>query len=123
MRVAIVGSRQCKNILVSDIIKFIPSNCSEIVSGGAYGIDSLAADAAQKLGIRLTEFLPDYDLFGKSAPIVRNTQIVKNCDYLLAFWDYKSRGTRYTITECIKLGVPCKIIEIDESGVIFQKKS
>lgn len=123
MRVAVIGSRKCDNISVDDIIGFIPSNCSEIISGGADGIDSLAADAAKKLGIKLTEFLPDYNRFGKAAPLARNTTIIKNSDYILAFWDYQSTGTRFVITECIKNNVPCKIIEIDENGVVFKKSA
>lgn len=121
MRVAVIGSRSCNNISVDDIICFIPSNCSQIISGGADGIDTLAAQAAKKLNIRLTEFLPDYKTLGKRAPLARNISIIKNSDYVLAFWDYKSTGTRFVITECIKKSIPCKIIEIDENGVVFKK--
>ena len=41
---------------------------------------------------------------------MRNLQIVDNCDYLLAFWDGKSRGTKFAIDYAEKKEVPSKII-------------
>lgn len=57
-----------------------PKECDEIVSEGARGADTLAAEPANNRGIRLTEFLPDYVTYGKAAPIVRNRQIINYAD-------------------------------------------
>ena len=89
MKIAIVGSRDC---IIEDPDAYIPA-CDEIVSGGAKGVDTCAAEFARRNGIRLTEFLPRYDLYGRAAPIVRNRQIVDYADRILIFWNGISRGT------------------------------
>ncbi|MBQ3093893.1 MAG: hypothetical protein IJC52_01865 [Clostridia bacterium] len=102
MRVAIIGSRHAPADAVERIRRHLPPSTSEIVSGGADGIDTAAKEIAHELGIPLKEFLPDYALFGKRAPLVRNDQIVDYADMVLAFWDGESRGTQYVIGECLK---------------------
>ena len=52
MKIAVIGSR---NIEEADIGWYI-SEGDEIVSGGATGVDTCAADYASKNGIRLTVF-------------------------------------------------------------------
>ena len=109
MKLAIVGSR---DLNVKNIDDYIPENVSEIVSGGARGIDSLAAKHAQEHGIKLTEILPDYKRFGRAAPIKRNELIADYADEGIAFWDGKSRGTQSTIKFFEKRNKPIKIIII-----------
>ena len=111
MKIAVVGSRSIKAF---DIKFYIPENCTEIVSGGAKGIDSYAARFAEERGIKLTEFLPDYQKYGRAAPIVRNKEIVNYADEIMAFWDGKSKGTNFVINYCKKSNKPCKIIYIKE---------
>lgn len=106
MRVAVIGSR---NLRVNDLSKFLPEDTTEIVSGGAKGIDSGAARYAKENGIALKEFLPDYASFGRGAPLKRNIQIIEYSDLVLAFWDGQSRGTKFVIDNCKKMGVPVKI--------------
>ena len=108
MRVAVVGSRQLK---VDNLEKFLPSDVTEIVSGGARGVDTSAADYAKRNGLKLTVFLPDYNQYGRSAPIRRNVDIINNSDLVLAFWDGASRGTRFVIEYCRKHNVPVRIFK------------
>ncbi len=98
MKLAIIGSR---NLTVENLDDYIPENVSEIVSGGAKGIDTCAREYAERKGIKLTEFLPDYSRYGRAAPLKRNEQIAEYADEALAFWDKKSRGTEYTL-KCFK---------------------
>ena len=109
MKIAIIGSR---TIDLQNLSDYLPDNISEIVSGGAKGIDTLAAQYAREKGIALTEFLPDYARYGRGAPIVRNKQIVEYADEVLAFWDGKSKGTLSVIKYCEKIGKKCRVIEI-----------
>ena len=106
MKIAIVGSR---NVTVPDIGKYV-SNAEEIVSGGAKGVDSCAAEYARENGIRLTEFLPQYERYGRAAPIVRNKEIVDYSDKIIAFWNGSSKGTLSVIKYAQKTGKPCEII-------------
>ena len=107
MKIAVIGSR---NLHVENLETYLPSDCTEIVSGGAKGIDQSAAEFAKRNSIKLTEFLPQYSIYGKAAPIVRNKQIVDYADRVLAFWDGKSAGTRSVIRYCEKTRKECRII-------------
>ncbi|MBR4032992.1 MAG: hypothetical protein IKJ07_09720 [Clostridia bacterium] len=106
MKIAIVGSR---SVRIEDFGAYISEN-DEIVSGGAMGIDSCAAEYAKRNGLGLTVFLPEYDRYGKAAPIVRNKEIVDYADKVVAFWDGRSRGTLSVIRYAEKIGKPCDII-------------
>ena len=97
MRVAVVGSR---NLIVDDLEKYIPKEATIIVSGGARGIDSCARDYARKKGLIMVEFFPDYEQYGRRAPLIRNDKIVDYADLVIAFWDGKSHGTKYVIDKC-----------------------
>ena len=90
MKVAIVGSRNLTDV---DLARYVPDEADEIVSGGAVGVDRLAAEYARARGFKLTEFLPEYEKYGRAAPIVRNKSIVDYADRVIIFWDGTSRGT------------------------------
>ena len=106
MKVAVVGSRSLR---VNDLGKYLPEGATEIVSGGARGVDTSAREYALANGINLTEFLPEYDKYGRSAPLRRNITIIEYADIVLAFWDGSSRGTKYVIDNCKKRGIPVKV--------------
>ena len=115
MRVAIVGSRNIENEenVYELLCRYVPVNTTEIVSGGATGIDTLAEVYAQRNRLKLTVFKPDYRSFGKRAPLVRNEEIIHYAQYVLAFWDGTSHGTAHTIATCVTFGVPVKVIPLE----------
>lgn len=106
MRVAVIGSR---GLEVEDLSAYLPAETTEIISGGARGIDQCARRYARAHGIKLTEFLPDYATHGRSAPLIRNITIIENSDLVLAFWDGHSRGTEFVIDRCRKKNHPIKV--------------
>ena len=108
MKLAIGGSRSLE---ITDLENYLPENITEIVSGGAKGIDLCAKEFAVEHGIKYTEFAPDYKSYGKAAPIIRNKIIVEYADEVIAFWDGKSKGTKSVIDYCGKIGKP--IIKIN----------
>lgn len=110
MRVAVIGSR---SICVSDLVEYLPEDTTEIVSGGAKGVDSSAREYAQAHDIKLTEFLPEYEKYGRSAPLKRNITIIENADIVLAFWDGKSKGTKFVIDNCHKRNIEVKVYIMD----------
>ena len=110
MKLAVIGSRGLKQVMVDD---YIPDGVCEIVSGGAAGVDSLAKDFALRAGLRYTEFLPQYDLYGRAAPLKRNQLIAEYADAALALWDGRSRGTKYTVELFRRLGKPVTLIIIE----------
>ena len=103
MKVAVVGSR---NLDVINLGKYLPENTTEIISGGATGVDTSAKKYALANDIKLTEFVPEYRKYGKFAPLIRNAQIIDNADLVIAFWDGKSKGTKNVIEKCKQRGVP-----------------
>lgn len=107
MRVAVVGSR---GLSVNNLDDYLPETVTEIVSGGARGVDRSARQYAVAHGIKLTEFLPEYARYGRAAPIKRNLAIVEYADTVIAFWDGQSRGTKSVIDYCQRHGVPIQVI-------------
>ena len=101
MKLAIIGSRKIQDFALSLVV---PTSTAEIISGGAKGVDTIARRFAEERGIKLTEFLPEYSKYGKSAPIIRNKMIVNNADAVLAIWDGSSKGTAFTIDFAKKQG-------------------
>ena len=111
MKVAVIGSR---GLLIENLGDYLPKETTEIISGGAKGIDTCAKEYALRHGLKLTEYLPEYSRYGRGAPLKRNITIIKNADLVLAFWDGKSRGTKYVIDSCKKRNIPVKIYMIDK---------
>lgn len=106
MRVAVIGSRGME---VRDLEKYLPENVTEILSGGAKGIDRCARTYALTHGIAFTEYLPEYERYGRAAPLKRNMEIIKRAELVLAFWDGKSHGTKFVIDNCKKIGTPVEV--------------
>lgn len=101
MKVAIIGSR---TLNVENLGDYLPESITEIVTGGAKGIDFCAEKYAKENGLRLVEFLPEYEKYRRNAPLVRNKLIIEYADEVVAFWDGKSRGTKSVIDTCEKQG-------------------
>ncbi len=127
MRLAIVGSR---SFGVADIPKacvFIHSvisrhinidDVTHIISGGADGADTVAAEYAAGVDhIEMVEHLPDINRFGVSAFNMRNTTIVDDCDVLFAFWDGKSGGTKDSIKQGIAQQKPIYVYNYNKHKV------
>ena len=100
MKVIIAGGR---NFLNYDFLKL---KCDvvlsgrpivEIVSGTANGADRLGERYAKEKGHQVTQFPAQWNKYGKSAGYKRNQQMADYADYLIAFWDGKSRGTKHMI--------------------------
>lgn len=106
MKVAIIGSR---GLSVNNLDNYLPSDITEIISGGAKGVDSSAREYARKKGLKLVEFFPDYNKYGKSAPLKRNDLIANEADIVFAFWDGQSHGTKYVIDYCKNNNIKVKI--------------
>ena len=101
MKLLVAGSRGIREY---DLEKYIPEETTMIISGGADGIDSLAERYADKHRISKLILRPQYNLYGKAAPLKRNEQMVELCDMALVIWDGSSRGTRYTMDYAQKKG-------------------
>ena len=81
-----------------------------IVTGGAKGADKLGKLYAIENKLEYQTFIPDWDMYGKSAGIIRNELMGDFADVLIAFWDGESRGTKHMIDYMKKLNKPVRII-------------
>lgn len=112
MIVAVVGLR---GLIVDNLEDYLPEDVTEIVSGGAKGVDSCARKYALAHNIKLTEFLPNYIRYGKSAPLRRNLQIIDYADVVYAFWDGESCSTRFVIAGYLKRNKKIKLFYTSEA--------
>ncbi|MGI6715608.1 MAG: hypothetical protein ACOX3X_00215 [Eubacteriales bacterium] len=108
MRVAVVGSRS----LSIDISRYIPPGTTEIITGGAEGIDAQAEKYADTHRLSKHIIRPDYAKHGKAAPLYRNQRIVNLADIIIAFWDGESGGTAFTVKYARQVKKPLKIYKI-----------
>ena len=106
MKLLIAGSRGIENF---DISKYISCEVDTIISGGAKGVDLIAEEFADKHKLSKIILRPKYNLYGKAAPLKRNDLIIDYSDMVIAFWDGKSKGTKYVINNCKRKNKPIKI--------------
>lgn len=135
MKVAIVGSRDFNDYsqlhyMMRKLCEMFP--ITEIISGGARGADSLAELFAKNYDLPTTIIKPDWNKFGKSAGMIRNGEIIKAADFVVAFWDGRSRGTKNSIDRALAAKKNCfvffnlhikqsKRIDISESDMAKHK--
>lgn len=115
-KLAIVGSRTFSDQEKMDgVMKdYIESHGkpSLVISGGAKGADTLGRLWAQRKGIPIKEFIPNWSKYGKMAGIHRNSDIVDNCDHLIAFQVNNSQGTQDSINKANKRKIHVLVIKI-----------
>ena len=112
MRIGVIGSRGFNNYdLVCDELNPLLNDIELIVSGGAKGADTLGERWANENNIRTLIFKPDWNKWGKRAGFIRNTDIIANSDYVIAFWDGVSPGTLSSIKLSEKSGTKIKIVK------------
>ena len=110
MRVAVIGSR---TLTVPNLADYLPKDTTELISGGAKGVDTSAREYALAHHLPLTELRPDYRRYRKGAPLKRTIDIIQQADFILIFWDGVSKGTQYAIEQCEKLGASHQVYRKD----------
>jgi YspA, cpYpsA-related SLOG family len=98
----------------SQRIKNHINEITEIVSGRASGVDSLGEAFALEYKIPVKYFPADWKKYGKSAGPIRNKQMAEYADFLIAFWNGKSPGTKNMIDTMKRQKKSFKVYEIKE---------
>lgn len=88
------------------------ANTIIILSGGASGADALGERYAKENGFKIERHPADWDKYGRSAGPKRNKRMAEISDYVICFWDGKSRGTKSMIEYAKKYGKPIRIKQI-----------
>jgi predicted Rossmann fold nucleotide-binding protein DprA/Smf involved in DNA uptake len=133
-RVAIVGTRKPDSPThdaVVTLIQALPEG-TVIVTGGANGVDMIACEMAERLGLPLIVFWPEgmesmlrnaADRWGrapeytgtlpidpKQATLARNTLIAVACTRMVAFVRGSQGGTWDAVRQAKRFDRPCQII-------------
>lgn len=77
--VSLAGNKKAQAVIERVLDELKPE---EVVSGGAVGIDTMAANEAKKRGIKVTEFLPAVRNWEKGFK-PRNLKIAQHCTALV----------------------------------------
>ena len=117
-RVAVVGSRNYNNYEEAE--KYIDACISNIknnyilifVSGGCKGADLLGERYAQENNFKIERYLAEWNIYGKYAGPKRNELMAEISDYIICFWDGKSRGTKSMIEFAKQKNKPIRIKRI-----------
>lgn len=101
MRLAIVGSTKFTDagadLIALQIIRhklkvFAPEL---VISGGAEGVDTIAADAAHAMGLVVHEYLPLHERWAPEGYQDRNRKIATECTHLLALRNYRAKNNKW----------------------------
>lgn len=82
-----------------------------IVSGHAHGADTLGERFAKEQGLTVELHPAKWKALGKAAGMIRNAEMARASDALIAFWDGKSRGTAHMINFARRRGLEVSVVE------------
>ena len=109
MRIAIVGSRDYRDLeSVRRYVNSLPDD-SAIISGATPGVDQEAEVAARARGLQTVIFPPDWEHLGRQSEQRWNRLIIKNADLVAVFWNGQSHGTRSLIKLAQEMGKPLEV--------------
>lgn len=118
MKLIISGSRTiwdkkalewCLDIVMREV------KITEVITGGALGVDTIADKVAKERKIDRTIMFANWEKHAGSAGPRRNLRMAKYGDLLLALWDGKSDGTRNMIVEAEKRNMLTYVFLYDET--------
>lgn len=98
MKTIIAGSREITDYQqVLNAISLIDWQITAVVCGMARGVDKLGEKFALQNQIPVHYYPAEWHIHGKSAGYLRNWEMAKNAEALIAIWDGKSKGTSHMI--------------------------
>lgn len=117
-RIVIAGSRDYNNY--AEAKQYIEMCISRIkneytlifVSGGCRGADMLGEKYAEENGYQIERYPAQWHKYGKAAGPKRNMKMAQICDYVICFWDGKSKGTKAMIEFAKSMGKTVRVKRI-----------
>lgn len=98
MKTIIAGSRTAESyadlLKAIAVIAWVPT---QVISGTARGADRLGERWALENNVPIRRFPADWNKHGKKAGYLRNAEMLKHADALIALWDGQSKGTAHMI--------------------------
>lgn len=108
MRTIIAGSRE--GFSLADVHRAIEKSgfqdeITEVVSGGARGVDRLGEGWGKARGLPVRQFIPDWEKHKKGAAHVRNQEMADYASALILVWDGVSTGSADMLQRAQKAGL------------------
>ncbi len=101
--------------LIIRAIKKSEFEITKIVSGGAIGVDKLGEIFSFEENIPLVIMPANWKDYGKPAGIIRNREMAKISEALVAVWDGKSHGTKNMIETAAIMGLKVFVFNISNN--------
>lgn len=119
-KLGVVGTRLVKDrelvrAIIAHYVQMFSGGCDiTVISGGAEGVDTIAEEVANELGVKFIAYLPNGDTWEHYRE--RNKRIVEDCDMLLVirYKDSKTYGSGWTRDYAKRIGKRVVSIEIEE---------
>lgn len=115
MRIIVAGGRDFGDgVVAAQAFKELTTSLNttdfEVVSGGAKGADAMGEHLAEYYEYPTKVFKANWKGHGVAAGPIRNEEMAKYADVLLAFWDGQSKGTKHMIKRAINNGLLVKVV-------------
>jgi len=115
MKIAIIGSREFKNKelvekILAKVLTGIINGGVEVITGGARGVDAWVKEFCEK-DCTLCKIIRPINPSNKLDYLFRNVEIITLADKIIAFWDGKSKGTKFVIDYAKARGKEVEIIK------------
>ena len=98
--------------MIKDFLLALPKD-TVIIEGEAPGADTIAREEADKIGLVVEKYRAKWNLYGRGAGIIRNTEMRKvgKPDKVVAFHNDigSSKGTKNMIKQSKAAGITCNI--------------
>ena len=115
MKTIIAGSRDFNNYdMLKECINQSLFEITEVVCGGAKGVDDLGLKWAMDNNKNLKIFMADWKVYGKSAGPIRNKQMADYCDQAIIICNNKSSGAMNMIDNMVKNKKPHFIVHLKD---------
>ena len=125
MKLIISGSRDFEDaefVAAWVLHKFDVNIIDEVVSGAARGVDTCGEQFAREYSIPIKRFPAQWDVHGRAAGPIRNAQMTKYGDVLIAF-SSGGRGTANMISTMRKAGKPVHVIDLNTAEKPVARKT
>ena len=118
MRILFCGDRNWTNYkVIADVMADLQPQV--VIEGEAPGADLMAADAADYFGMPVERYPANWELYGRAAGPIRNTQMLNegNPDLVVAFHNdiQNSKGTLNMVNQARKKNI--KVMVYTEQGL------
>lgn len=115
MRTIIAGSRDLNSY---DLVRRAVEECgwtpTVVLSGTARGVDRMGERWARFRDVPVERYPADWKLHGRGAGAIRNAEMAKHADALIAIWDGTSRGTLHMIRTAERMGLRVHVLNVGQ---------